>query len=211
MVAITTEDHGPPIVHILGGTLRRATAQPKVARTMAKLKGSVALKSTVDPQAATIEFDRGTINITHGVRDDADLVISADLNTMGRPGAAKPKVKGAARHLGFALGVSKVLDAQPVGGWMGAVDDFWAWAADKPGRPDRLRVVCTDDGREHTVGSAGGTSVELHGPAWALTGVFTGGDHLAAAVLEHRVQIVADFATLSRFTGVITKLMLGEP
>ena len=210
MATITLEDHGPPIVHILGGTLRRAAAQPKLAKRMDKMRGRVALKSTTDPQAATISFDKGTIHVTHGVAPDADVVISADLNTMGRPGAPKPKVKGAARHLGFALGVSKVLDPPTPGGWVGAVEEFWPRAASEPGRPDLLRVVCTDDGKEITVGQAGGTTVELHGPAWALLAVFTGGDHLAAAVLEQRVQIVADTPALSRFVGVITRLMLGE-
>jgi hypothetical protein len=210
MPNITLEDHGPPIVRILGGTLRRAAAQPKLAKRMDKMSGRVALKSTTDPQAATIHFDKGNIRIDHGVHPAADVVISADLNTMGRPGAPKPKVKGAARHLGFALGVSKVLDPPTPGGWAGAADEFWSWAADKPGRPDYLRVVCTDDGEERTFGQPGGTTAELHGPAWALLAIFTGGDHLAAAVLEHRVKVVADFGTLSLFIGVITRLMLGE-
>jgi hypothetical protein len=73
-----------------------------------------------------------------------------------------------------------------------------------------LRVVDTGDGSERVVGAPGGTSVEIHGPAWALLAIFTGNDHLAAAVLEHRVQIVADFPALSRFTGLISTLMLGE-
>ena len=210
MAKITLEDDAPPIVRILGGTLRRAAAQPKLARTMDKMKGRVALRSTVDPQAATIRFDKGDVRVTHGVDPKADVIISADLNTMGQPGAAKPKVKGAARHLGLALGVSKVLDPPTPGGWTGAVEQFWGWAAGQPGSPDQLRVVCTDDDEERTVGRAGGTTVEVHGPAWALLAIFTGGDHLGAAVLEHRVQIVADFPTLSAFVGVITRLMLGD-
>ncbi|MBA3655455.1 MAG: SCP2 sterol-binding domain-containing protein [Actinobacteria bacterium] len=209
MPTITLEEHGPPIVRILGGTLRRAAAQPKLARRMDKMKGRVALRSTTDPQAVTIAFDHGTVHVTHGADPKADVTISADLNTMGRPGAPKPKVTGAARHLNFALGVSKVLDPPTPGGWSDAVREFWVWAADKRGVPDHLRVVCTDDGTELDLGAPGGTSIELHGPAWALLAIFTGGDHLAAAVLERRVQVVADFAALSRFTGVITQLMLG--
>ena len=210
MPTITLEDHGPPIVRILGGTLKRAAAQPKLARQMDKMRGRVAMRSTTDPQAATIHFDKGAVHVTHGVHPDADMVISADVNTMGRPGAPKPKVTGALRHLGFALVVQKVLEPPTPGGWKGAVDEFWDWSTNKPGRPGLLRVVCTDDGEAVTVGQPGGSTVELHGPAWELLALFTGGDHLAAAVLEHRVKIVADFATLSLFTGVITQLMLGE-
>ncbi|HZN14278.1 MAG TPA: SCP2 sterol-binding domain-containing protein [Acidimicrobiales bacterium] len=209
-MTITLEEHGPPIVHILGGTLRRASTQPKLARTMERLNGRVALKSTTDPQAVTIAFAKGAVHVAHGADPAADVTISVDLNTMGRPGAPKPKVKGAARHLGFALGVSKVLDPPTPGGWAGAVDEFWAWADGRAGLPDQLRVVCTDEGGETLCGSPGTTSVEVHGPAWALLGVFTGGDHLGAAILEHRVQVVADFPALSRFVGVISQLLLGR-
>lgn len=210
MPTITLEDHGPPIVRILGGTLQRAAAQPKLARRMDKLKGRVALRSTTDPQSATIHFANGRVSIEHGVHPDADVVISADLNTMGRPGAPKPKVKGALTHLGLALGVAKVLDPPTRGGWRGAVDEFWRWAADKPGKPDQLRVVCTDDDTDHVVGQPGGSTLEIHGPAWALINVFTGGDHLGAALIEQRVQMVGDIPTASPFIGVVTKRMLGE-
>jgi hypothetical protein len=210
MATITLEDDAPPIVRILGGTLRRAAAQPKLARTMDRMTGRVALRSTVDPQAATIAFDRGNVRVTHGVDPNADVVISADLNTMGQPGAAKPKVKGAARHLGLALRISKVLEPPTPGGWAGAAQDFWVRAADQPGTPDQLRVVCTDDGEQRMFGRDGGTIVEMHGPAWCLLNLFTGGDHLGAAILEHRVQTVADFPVLSAFVGVITRLMLDE-
>ena len=211
MVTITLEDHGPPIVRILGVTLRRAAAQPALARRMTKMRGRVALRSTADPQSATIHFDKGAVRVDHGVHPDSEVVISADLTTMGRPGAPKPKVKGAMRHLVLALGVSKVLEPPTPGGWSGAAEEFWSWAAARPGRPDLLRVVCTDDGVERALGHPGGTAVEVHGPAWALLGVFTGGDHLGAAMLEQRVQVVGDFPTLAALIGVATQRMLGEP
>jgi hypothetical protein len=207
---ITLEEHGPPIVRVLGVTLRRAAAQPKLAKRMDRMKGTVALRSTTDPQAATIRFEKGAVRIEHGVHPDADVVISADLNTMGRPGAPSPKVKGAARHLGLALGVAKVLDPPLRDGWQGALDEFWTWASSQPGAPGRLRVVCTDDGADKVVTGPGQDNVELHGPAWVLTSLFTGGDHLAAAVLENRLKIVADMPALSRFTGVVTRYMFGD-
>lgn len=210
MPTITPEEHGPLIVRVLGGTLKRAASQPKLARRMDKLKGRVALRSTTDPQSATIHFDRGRISVQHGVDPKADVIISADLNTMGRPGAPKPKVKGALTHLGLALGAAKVLDPPTPGGWRGAVDEFWQWAANKPGTPDELRVVCTDDGSDYVVGRAGGTRLEIHAPAWALINVFTGGDHLGAALIEQRVQMVGDIPTASPFIGVVTRRMLGD-
>ena len=71
-------------------------------------------------------------------------------------------------------------------------------------------MVDTDDGREHTVGQPGGTRVEVHGPGWALLGVFSGADHLGAALVEGRVCAVGDFPALTRLVGVTTRFMLGE-
>ena len=128
---------------------------------------------------------------------------------MGRPGSPKPRVTGAARHPLLAVGVAKVLDAGPSGGWRGRSTSCGH------GRrvtrvPGLLRVVCIDDGVEHVVGQPGGTTVEVHGPAWALVAVFTGADHLGAALIEGRVQAVADFGVMSTFIGVLTRFMLGE-
>jgi hypothetical protein len=213
MPDISVGDDAPPIVRILGVTLRRAASDPSLARRMDRLKGRVALRSTTDPQAATIRFDRGTVTVTPGVHADADVVISADLNTMGRPGAPKPKVAGALTHLRLALGAGKVLDPPVAGGWEGAAQEFWTWSEGRRGRPSRLQVVCTDDGRACVFGDAEAgdpRAMEIHGPGWALIAAFTGGDHLGAAVLEQRLQGVATLPVLSEFIGLASDRMFGE-
>ncbi len=213
MPVITLEDDAPPIVRILGVTLRRAAAQPALARTMEGMTGVVALRSTTDPQAATIRFDHGAVRVSRGVDPAADVVISADLNTMGRPGADKPKVKGAAAHPRLAMAVAKVLDPPVPGGWQGAAEEFWAWTDGRRGRPDRLTVVCTDDGTTRTFGAVGSPRArgcEIHAPEWVLTAIFTGGDHLAAALLEGRLRAVGDLPTISELVGVVSARMLGE-
>jgi hypothetical protein len=207
---VTWEDDAAPVVRILGASLSRAATQPAVAEQMRRLRGRVGLRSTVGPQAATIDFAGGVVHVTHGVTKDVDVLIEADLDTMGRPGAPKPKLSGVARHPLFAMRVGKVLDAPTPGGWRGAVDAMWSWAEGQEGLPRLLRVVCSDDGAEHVVGEPDGTRVEVYGPGWALLGVFTGADHVGAAALEGRVQVVADFPVLSRFVGVMTRFMLGE-
>jgi hypothetical protein len=103
-----------------------------------------------------------------------------------------------------------VLDAPRPGGWPAAVDELWEWARADTGRPQLLRVVATDDRHEHSVGQPGGSRVELHGPGWALQGVFTGADHLGAALVEGRLSAVGDFPALTRLVGVTTRFMLGE-
>ena len=214
MVTISLEDDAPPIVRILGVTLRRAIEDAGIAATVAQMHGRVALRSTTDPQAATITFAKGDVSIAHGAAADADLTISADLMTMGRPDAPKPKVKGAVTHPKFALAVSKVLDAPIADGWRGAARRFWSWAEDRPTRPAALRIVCTDDDAELVLGDATAVGTadafELHGPGWALASVLTGGDHLGAAVVEGRVNGVGDFATINRMVGLVLALMLGD-
>ena len=211
---ITLEDDPAPIVRILGVTLRRSATHPQLAQTMDGMHGRVALTSTKDPQAATITFDKGRITIAHGVHPDTDITIAADLETMGQPGAPKPKVKGAVAHPKLALGVSKVLEPPVDGGWRGAAREFWEWSDGRPGRPSSLRIVCTDDnGAEERFGDSDPESksgFEVHGPGWALTAVLTGADHLGAAALAGRIQGVGDFPTMNRLIGLLTKRMLGD-
>jgi hypothetical protein len=215
MATITTDGDGPPIVRILAQTLRRAAAQPKLAKRMDTLNGRVALRSTTDPQAATIHFQRGIITVSTGVDPATDVVISADLNTMGHPGAPKPKVKGALTHLRLALGAGTVLDPPVPGGWDGAAERFWLWADGRRGRPDALRIVCTDDGRERWFGDpaaagAHGSRCELHAPAVTLVNIFTGGDHLGAALIEGRVQALGTFPVITELVGLATTNMFGD-
>jgi hypothetical protein len=173
---VSWDEDGPQIVRILGASLRRAAKQPRRAVEMCRLRGRVAIRSTVDPQSATIRFDRGSVHVTRGVAGDADIIVAANLNAMGRPGSRKPRVSGAIRHPRLALGVSRVLDAPPPGGWPAAVDELWDWSRSDDGRPQLLRVVDADDGREHTVGQPGGTRVGCTGRAgryWACSPVLT--------------------------------------
>ena len=71
---VTWEHDGPPIVRMLGASVRRAIAHPGVAGRMGRLRGRVALRSTVGPQAATIEVERGSVHVTRGVAAGAELV-----------------------------------------------------------------------------------------------------------------------------------------
>ena len=91
---IDVEPDPVPIVLILAATLRRAARSPKLAAAIGRTKGNVALRSTVDPQAATMRFGKGGVTVVRGVSDDADVVISADFNTMADERPPKPKVTG---------------------------------------------------------------------------------------------------------------------
>ena len=109
-VQIALEDDPTPLVRILGAILPRSARNPALQSKLGSMRGVVALKSSVDPQAVTIRFDKGSVTLEHGVAADSGVVIEADLTRMNEPDAPKPKVRGAARHLKLALAVSKVLD-----------------------------------------------------------------------------------------------------
>ncbi len=196
---ISTEADPPPIVRIMATTLRRAAREPKLAATMQKMQGIAALKSSTDPQAATIRFKRGAVAIERGVADDVDVVIEADLATMNDPRPPKPKVSGAARHPQFALALAKVLDP-PKGSWSDAARAFWTFAATHPEMPAALEIVNSDDGERLLLG-AGEPRVELHGSGHWLTVVLSGNSVLGEDILAGKLQFVGALQFVAVMTG----------
>src|SRR5258706_16213893 len=79
---IEVEPDPVPIVLILAATLRRAARTPKLATAIGRLNGNVALRSTVDPQAATMRFAGGGVKVVRGGSDDADVIIAAHTNKL---------------------------------------------------------------------------------------------------------------------------------
>jgi hypothetical protein len=206
-VQIALEDDPTPLVRILGATLQRSARNPTLESKLRGMRGVVALKSSVDPQAVTMRFDKGTVTLEHGVAADSGVVITADLTKMNEPDARKPKVRGAARHLKLALAASKVLDP-PAGTWQEEARAFWEFARDHPRMPGTLIVVCTDDGSRLTLGD-GPTEYELHGSARALISVFTGGSVLGEDLLNGKLCGVGSLQHLAELTGRSIAWMLG--
>ena len=206
-VPITVEDDPVPIVLILAATMRRAARDPKLASQMRSTNGTVALRSTVDPQAASIRFHDGRVHVERGVAADAGVVISADVNALAEPNPPKPKVQGIARHPKLALLASKVLEP-PHGTWNEEAAQFWAFASGFPGMPSAMRVVCTDDGSEITLGS-GTAEYELHGSAHALLNIFCGNTVLGQDVLDGKLHAVGALGHTAVLTGRSIAWMLG--
>ena len=204
---IEVEPDPVPIVLILAATLRRAARTPTLAAAIGRAKGNVALRSTVDPQAATMRFGNGGVIVVRGVSDDADVVISADINTMADENPPKPKVSGAARHPKLALTAGKLLDP-PHGTWQEEAQRFFAFATLRPGVPRSMRVVCTDDGSEITLGETP-VVYELHGSKHALLNVFCGNSVLGQDLLDGKIQAVGKLAHLAELTGRSLAWVLG--
>jgi hypothetical protein len=175
---IDVEPDPVPIVLILAATLRRAARTPKLAAAIGHVKGNVALRSTVDPQAATMRFGNGGVTVVRGVSDDADVIIAADIN--------------------------KLSD----GTWQEEAQRFFAYAIEHPGIPRSMRVVCTDDGSELTLGDAP-AEYELHGSEHALLNVFCGNSVIGQDLLDGKIFAVGKLAHLAELTGRSLAWMLG--
>ena len=203
---IDVEPDPVPIVLILAATLRRAARTPKLASAIGRVKGNVALKSTTDPQAATMRFGGG-VTVVRGVSDDTDVLIAADLNTMADENAPMPKIVGAARHPKLALTVGKLLEP-PHGTWQEEAKRFFDFAIQTPGVPRSMRVVCTD-GSEVLLGEPP-TAYELHGSEHALLNVFLGNTVLGQDLLDGKLYAVGKLAHLAELTGRSLAWMLGQ-
>jgi hypothetical protein len=206
-VEIALEDDATPLVRILGATLQRSARRPDLEARMRKMRGVVALKSSVDPQAATMRFAKGKELVEHGVAPDRGVLIEADLLRMNDPGAPKPKVTGAARHPLLALAAGKVLDP-PAAPWQDEARAFWEFARDHPRMPKAMLVVCTDDNSRLSLGDTA-PEYELYGTAHALTSVFTGGSVLGQDLLDGKLSGVGSLQHLAELTGRSIAWMLG--
>lgn len=194
----------------VAATLKRAGAHPRLARRMARTKGVIALRSSVDKQAVTIRFEGGRVVLGPGVARDAGVVVTLDFNNMSGPDAPKPKVTGALRHPMLALAAAKLLDP-PTGTWREEAAKFWAFAASsEPRLPASVQVVCTD-GAELRLGSPDGPAqYEIEGSAAALVSVFSGATTLGEDYLNGRIRAVGTFEHGSVLTGRSIAWVLGE-
>lgn len=204
-VVFEIDPEAPPFALGVSTVLKRSAANPPRARRLKRMKGVLGMRSMSDPQTATVRFHRGRITVGGGLADDKDVVITVDPNDS----AVKPKVEGAARHLFFALNLAKVMEP-PTGTWEEEAAAFWAFAANAPRMPSRLRVVCTDDGTEAVFGNGDGAIYEIHGSASALTSAFSGTSIIGEDALEGRLRIVGSFEHISILTGRSIAWALGE-
>ncbi len=204
---IEVEDDPTPMVLILAATLRRAARTEKLAATLRSARGSVALQSTTDPQAATIRFGDGTARVERGAAADADVTIATDVNALSDEHPPKPKVSGAARHPKLALAVAKLLEP-PLDSWSVEAGRFWAFCAGHPGTPRGIRVVCTDDRSELALGATP-ADYELHGSAHALRNLFAGKTVLGQDLLDGKLYAVGSLKHTAELTGCSIAWMLG--
>jgi hypothetical protein len=193
---IEVQPDSPPVVLGVAARLRRAASDPGLARRLSRMKGVLALKSSVDSQATTIRFNRGQVALEPGVAADAGLVITLNFDDA----SAKPKVTGALRHPLLGLAAAKVLDP-PAKPWPEEAAAFWAFAQNAPRAPRSMLVVCTDDGTQKQFGEPGEPDYQIHGSAAALQSAFNGSSIFLQDVLEGKVLVVGSLEHASVLTG----------
>ena len=201
---IEVDDDAPPVVRGVAATLRRAERDPKLLPHLRRMKGVLALRSSVDKQAVTARFDGGEVRVSAGVAADADVVITLDFDDA----STKPKVSGAARHPVLALGASKVLEP-PTGTWQEEARAFWAFAKDAPRMPAAVKVTATDEGTTLVLGD-GAPAYEIEGPAPALTSVFAGSSVYGEDLLNGKVFAIGSLEHASVLTGRSIAWVMGE-
>jgi hypothetical protein len=205
---VETEEDPTPIVLILACTLRRAEETPRLASLMRKARGNVALRSTVDPQAATIRFARGRVRVERGVAADVQVTIATDVRAMADEKPPKPRVSGAVARPRLALTAARVLNP-PLGSWSEEATRFWSQVSERPGVPTGIRVVCTDAGAELVLGDPPAT-FEIHGSAHRLVALFSGGTIFGQEVLDGNLHAVGTLEHLAELTGASVAVMMGR-
>jgi len=202
---VEVTENAPPVALGIAARLRRSAADRRLAKRMARMKGVIALRSSVDKHSATIRFDRGSVVVAPGVAPDAGLVITLDFND----DATKPKVKGALRHPLLGLRAAKVLEP-PVGTWQEEAAAFWEFAQNYPRMPRSLLVVCTDDGARLQLGEPREPGYEVHGTAKQLQATFGGSSILIEDVFNGRLRVVGTLEHASVLTGRAVAWAMGE-
>lgn len=196
------------MVRMIATTLRRSGRDPKLAETMVRARGSVALRSQADAQACTIRFAAVGVHVERGRALDADVTIELDFERMNEADPPKPKVSGAARHPRLALAVAKLLDP-PRGSWTDEARRFFAFAQEHPEVPRGMLVVCTD--RDQTIGlGESPAEYELHGRAHWLTVLFSGNSILGEELLAGRLCAVGTLRHTAVLTGRSIAWALGD-
>jgi len=202
-VTITVEEDPVPIVKIIAAQFRRSLRHRAFVRAARGFNGTFALASTTDPQAVTVSARSRNIHVSRGVSGDAKVVVRLDFNS-----DQAPTVEGLWRHPLLALRVGKLMETYEKS-WTDSARQFWEQTAGFPGMPAAIRLHCTDDDSELTVGE-GAPEVELEGSAGQLIEILTGANVFVLAALQGKIRAEASLQHATVLSEVTKKLMLGE-
>ncbi|MBB4981673.1 MULTISPECIES: hypothetical protein [Streptomyces] len=196
-VRIEVEADPTPLVLSLARALRESAAVPELRDLLTGLTGTVALRSQLDAQAATLLFAEGGVDIHHGVDEGVEaipLVPYSDYALAETPDE-------------LASAVETLLNP-PVPAWRDAAASFWAANQGSYGFPEGLRVVCQTEEEEIRFGEDA-PAYEVHGPADALAAAFSGRGETFLFAIATGVTVVGSVAHLSAMCGAHWKVRFG--
>ena len=209
---VQLEPDATPLVRIIATTLLDATSDAGVARRAERLRGVFALRSEKDPQAVTMRFDRGRVELTRGVATDAQVVATVDLDNMSGPDAPKPKVRGHSSTPALRSVCRSSWSRGPSRG-RNTHTAFWVYAGERRGMPELhsgWRASTTVSG--HRGAGAGtrhpGSVYEIHGSATALMSIFSGNSVFGQDLLDGKVFAIGSMQHASVVTGAFLAWMM---
>lgn len=187
---ITVEDDGSPLVRLIGRTLRDSSRIGHAHEVLGQSVGTVAVRSHDTPQAATIVFGGGSVEVVGGVQAEPDATVVVDLH------ARFASVREPAGDAALAAGTLRAL-RPPLPHWREAAQHFWDVTRDISGIPEVL-IVDTGgpDGPERGQFGEGSSEYLMAGPAEVLAGVFSGADDFVAS-LAAGVRVKGTLSQLS--------------
>jgi len=196
---VLIEDDASPLVRLVGRTLRDAAHVGHAPDELGRTAGLVAVRSHDTPQAVTVAFGDGRIEVTSGVLVDPDATVAVDLHA--RFAATEAPTGDADLAAGVLLALRP-----PVPHWRDAAARFWEMTREIPGIPDVLVVDDVGpDGPEQRQFGEGTTRYRIAGPADLLAGVFSGADDFLAS-LAAGVQVQGTLSQLSVMTAASWKV-----
>ena len=194
--AVTIEDDAPPVVRLIGRTLRDSARIGHAREVLTESVGTVAVRSHDTPQAATVTLGRHCVRVTSGAVAAADATVVVDLNARFAP------IQDPAGDAGLAAAVLGAL-SPPLPQWRDAAVSFWQRARAISGIPDVLTVDV--DGQDGARFGAGPNEYLVAGSADALAGVFSGADDLLQS-LATGLQVKGTLSQLSVMTAASWKV-----
>ncbi|BAH51272.1 hypothetical protein [Rhodococcus opacus] len=191
---VAVEPDPTPLVLSVARTLRASAEVPELRALIGGTTGTVALKSVVDPQAATLDFADGRVHVRHGVDgsvEPLELHFYPEYTVVG------------GGEIGHAVGR---LLSPPLPDWNVAAQKFWELNADSAGFPEQLVIVCIDND-ERLVFGDGVATFEIHGSAESLSAVLSGMfDSFLIALGVGAVAVIGSAAQISVMCGAHWKV-----
>lgn len=201
-VAVTHAADAPPFARALAQQISLHGLTESGRRRMGTFRGVVGVRSSRDPQRATIRGHGSSIELAHGVADDVDLEVTIDPERRDVVLAHRQVRQSGPSPEEVAAMLDPVLPH-----WVELAEPFWEACREVPGLPS-IRLVETGETppRELTLGT-NDRVYEIWGTARSLGRLLAGLDFFADAVFAGDLRIRGTFSDFSVVSGASMRVM----